>query len=419
MSTRRGRSDGGLHDGKRRSFASVDQALNEAEARIFERRRAGWVEVGESGKAAIGPARNHELEAAIVDDLDDIAAWTVYADWLQARGDEFGEWLALSLAGSLPDSDPRSAGLWSTELSWLSAGPDVEHMQLEHRHGFVVRAWVGQRDAMRDGPQPERLLAALLHSPTARLLRRLTIGPIPGGVVHAMLGRRDAIVLEHLRELTLGEFVRPDERMLSMVNIGDLARVLRRCPSLDTLSARGSGIQCDSAIEHPRLASLTLEAVRLSGPVVEALVRGSLPNLRRLELWLGRHERDAGAAIEHLHPLFDDDRAMPKLRELALINCEFADAVAEALAHSNRLTRLEHVDLSQGVLGERGGRAILEHAARFRRLRSLELGGNYLAPELARALEDALPGVVRIGEQIDPAIGREGGPRGYYVAVGE
>jgi uncharacterized protein (TIGR02996 family) len=417
--TRKGRGEGGLIDAKRRTFASAELATAEAERRILDRRRAGWRDAAGSPTY---PSRNHRLEAAIVDDLDDVAAWTVYADWLQARGDRFGEWLALSLAGSLPDADPRAGGLWSTDLNWVVERIDLDAFALlEHRHGFVVRAWIGEPAEGYRNRSPERLLDALLRSPNSWLLRSLTLASRRAPALSSvLLGHRDSIMLEHLRELVLGEADADDEPMRSLVTIGDLARVLRVCPSLETFHVRGTRIQFSAAIEHPRLVGLTLEAVDLHGEVVEAVARASLPALRRLELWLGHTDRFHDApTIANLHPLFDDDRLLPGLRELALINCDFADAIAEALAHSNRLARLEHVDLSNGTLAERGARAILEHAAAFRRLRSLDLHGNYLSPELALALEEALPGVVKIGEQIDPAVGREGRYRGYYVAVGE
>lgn len=51
--------------------------------------------------------------------------------------------------------------------------------------------------------------------------------------------------------------------------------------------------------------------------------------------------------------------------------------------------------------------------AGVRRFWEIELDG------IASALAVALAGVVRIGTQIDPAIGRDDGPPGYYAAVGE
>lgn len=418
LTTRRNRSADGLVDVKRKEFASADKASTEAEIRIRHRLSAGWREVG---SPLTNPARNHALEAAIVDDVDDVGAWSVYADWLQARGDRIGEWLALSLAGSLPDANPRE--LWSIELTRVAEQVDVEAMaRLEVRHGFIVQAWVGKPDGdfharHRERQFGARLLGALLRSAATWLLRSLTVGLSGGSQVDVLLGNPDSITLAHLRELMLGDFVDHRDNELARMTIGDLARVLRACPSLETLHVRGIGIRCDSAIDHAQLTRLTLETVELTGEAVEALARASLPSLCRLTIWLG-HGGYAKVTFDHLQALFREDHTMVGLRELALVNCDFADSIAEALAHSTRLARLERVDLSGGTMREHGGRAILDHVEAFRHLRSLDLDGNYLPPEIAGALEVALPGVVRIGTQIDPEIGRGDGT-GYYVAVGE
>jgi hypothetical protein len=319
--------------------------------------------------------------------------------------------------------DPRPDGLWSRELIWLTERHDVDAIaRLDHRHGHVVRARVARTDSAAFEVLV-RLIAALLRSPAATLLHSLTLGRlVTWSMVDTMLdtlfGQRQPILLEHLRELMLGDFVYPDETELSWVRVGDLARVLQACPSLRSLHARGASIACETAIDHPQLTRLTLETGGLACETVQALVSASLPNLRQLELWFGQPKYGATATIDDLAPLLHAD-ALPSVRELGLVDCEFADALAEALARSPRLARLERVDLSRGTLRESGGQAILDHAERFRHLRSLDLDGNYLPPELADALGIALPGVVRIGEQIDPAIGRPDGPPGYYAAVGE
>ncbi|MFV8754872.1 hypothetical protein ACNOYE_30360 [Nannocystaceae bacterium ST9] len=417
INVRRGRVEGGLIDAKRREFDTHAQAAAEAEVRILDRLREGWHEV-EGMRAS--PTRNLRLEAAIVDAIDEAAAWSVYADWLQAHGDAFGEWLGLSLAGALADAPPQASGLWSTELLWLAGRLDLEALaRFECRHGFVVRAWVGRPDVGYTSTAPERLLAALLRSAAARLLHTLTIGRVgAGSLVDALLGDRDSIMLEHLRELTLGDFVYPDEGELSWVRVGDLARVLPACPSLRTLVARGGEATCSARFDHATLESLTLETGGLAGEVCQAIVAGSLPALRTLELWFGQPRWGASATIEHLRPLLEGE-AMPDLRALGLVNCEFTDAIAESLARSPRLARLERIDLSRGTLSERGARAILARASAFRRLSALDLDGNYVPPELADALTLALPNVVNIGEQFDPALGRGHGPPGYYAAVGE
>ncbi len=408
--TRRGRL-AGLVDAKRRKLDSPEGALEQAELQVEERTNEGWIEVTAQVQ---GPARNAELERAIVDDPRDPAPWSVYADWLQARGDPFGEPLALSLTNAA-EFDPRA--LWSTQLRWLGNALELERLgPLEHRHGFLVEARVEWPEILGMNAA-RRLLAALLRSPTSQLLRRLTLArPSNNQLVDALLGDDDSLRLEQLRELTLGEF--EDRCPFAWVRIGDLARVLLACPTLERLRAWGSEIGWTQTVQHGALERLELVTGGLASEVVEALLRSKLPRLRRLDLWFGQPGWGASATIEQLRPLFDPTH-LPELRELGLINAEFTDAIVEALVGSRRLATLERLDLSRGTLHEPGAAAILTHAAAFRRLRSLDLDANYLSPASSEALALALPGVVRIGEQVDPTIGRPDGPPGYYAAVGE
>lgn len=416
--TRRGKLEG-LVDAKARELGSREQARAEAELLVLARLREGWHEV-----LLPAPTRAHALEAAIVDEPGDPARWAVYADWLQAQGDAFGEPLGLALAGMLDDA-VLERWTWSSELRWLCERDDLaEFAELERRHGFVLGARIGHLPLQWGKGVPTRLLAALLRCPAGRLLTKLALRRM-NNQVDALLGERDSIMLEHLRELVLGDFVYPDEGELSWESVGALDRVLAACPMLRALHVRGGGIEFDAACEHAALCALTIETAWIDRRPLEVLLACSLPVLRRFELWIG-HPRDVMVpedfeppTLSSLSALLDAPTRWPALRELGLVNTVLADALPQRLADSPLLPRLERLDLSRGTMHEPGARRLLERASAFAHLRELDLRANFLTADLADALERALPGIVRVDAQRDPTSPDRMGMTGYYVSVYE
>src|SRR5690606_23609190 len=89
-----------------KTYASADKAAAEADKLIKSKTKKGYVEVQLDAKAqatakaktAAAGSRNPELEAAIIDNPEDVGAWQVYFDWLQGQGDPWGERGNLAIA---------------------------------------------------------------------------------------------------------------------------------------------------------------------------------------------------------------------------------------------------------------------------------------------------------------------------------
>src|SRR5262249_19508644 len=122
------------------------------------------------------------------------------------------------------------------------------------------------------------------------------------------------------------------------------------------------------------------------------------PRLHTLQLCIGQSD-SYGCDVEFgdLQWIFDGEN-LDNVRHLGLANSNFADGIAEALAGSKILDRLEPVDLSRGTLGERGVAAILA-APGFAKLKRLDLSYSYISPELCRQLGKLGPVVVLDGQQ--------------------
>jgi uncharacterized protein (TIGR02996 family) len=112
------------------SYDDPGVAMREAAAAIKRLRVRGYVE-GE---------RSEELEAIIARDPDDPAAYQVYADWLDARGDPRGEFITVA---SALDEQPESAELAAREQALLDlqpltfADPRWRGLELYWRCGYV------------------------------------------------------------------------------------------------------------------------------------------------------------------------------------------------------------------------------------------------------------------------------------------
>ena len=134
----------------------------------------------------------NDLLAAIYERPDDLAARSVYADYLQDRGDPRGELIALQLAGVFPER--QAALLRAHEADWL-AGTGM--IQARWRDGFVD-ACTCTADA--DPADPRWRLVRELVGTTALsdaherpLLRVLTVAD-----ARALAALTRALPVEHL-----------------------------------------------------------------------------------------------------------------------------------------------------------------------------------------------------------------------------
>jgi uncharacterized protein (TIGR02996 family) len=201
------------------------------------------------------PARDEELEGAILRDPSSPMAYLVYGDWLQQKGDPRGELIALhaALADAPPGDFPR---LKAAEEALLSAHaaqfygplgrfPSARRTHLEWYMGFV------EEICPRAAFEPE----AFLSHPSARF-------------VQIVAGRGLTAPPACLRRLRAYD--------------SELAWVWS-APLLEELQVdQGPKVSLGEP-RHERLARLEIH--RPSGHALQALARAELPGLRELALW--------------------------------------------------------------------------------------------------------------------------------------
>jgi len=163
---------------------------------------------------------------------------------------------------------------------------------------------------------------------------------------------------------------------------GDLHAPLAAFPELRFLGVRGtSGLSC-SPVTHDALTELVIEGAGLERSFVEGLSRSTLPELARLELWLGSEDCGFSASPDCFKELFHET-PFPKLKHLGLRNAESADAFAEALRGAPIVKQLESLDLSLGYLTDAGAAHLLDNPA-IAKLKTLDCIGTTFPPTRAR-----------------------------------
>ncbi|EFG65186.1 WGR domain-containing protein [Streptomyces sp. SPB074] len=203
-----------------------------------------------------------------------------------------------------------------------------------------------------------------------------------------------ATILEHraelpaLRALFLGDMTMEDAE-ISWIQQSDITGLLTGFPELEELGIRGGSELALSPVRHEKLRLLTVETGGLPATVVRSIGASDFPALTHLELWLGIDEYGGDSTITDLAPLLSGER-LPALTHLALRDSEQQDLIAEAVVTAPVLDRLDSLDLSLGVLSDRGAEALLSAAPRLTHLQSLDLHHNYLTEEVRERLRTAL-----------------------------
>ncbi|WP_157429730.1 hypothetical protein [Actinomadura oligospora] len=186
-----------------------------------------------------------------------------------------------------------------------------------------------------------------------------------------------------------------------------LEAMLRAVPSLRELVVQCNDISVPHDVfgdeppppfrEMAHLRRLVLRDEAMNPAVVSALGTSAFPRLESLELWLGRYEYGWGGSARDLDPLLNGP-GFEGLRRLTLVS-DLDGALVDQLADGALVGRLEFLGLLFGVLDASGASRLRERWSAFGGLRGLDVTGNAIPAGAARALQEAAPGVVRVGSQ--------------------
>ncbi len=317
--------------------------------------------------------RNPALEAEMVAHPEQIEPYTVYADFLQERGDPLGEWIALGILADKGGDEAserfaRYRKLHDVRLMG-GLGTRLAGIQLEWRFGMIraieqigaMHAWpellalrvASTLEAIRlSGLRPD--VANIIVTLAAPSLRAVSIEGVHGDDLTA-LGSRE------LRELsvsgsraTLGAALPAKlERLVWRVRETAIeGRVQLTIRELD-LELRADSLNLLGQLELPGLERLRLELEHLPLRELAGILRACESPITHLELASGRIDPATFATIAQL-PI------AKRITKLGLTGLELTDAMLAAMTPGD-FTNLSEIDVSFNELTGAG----VAHAKRF------------------------------------------------------
>jgi uncharacterized protein (TIGR02996 family) len=363
--------------------------------------------------------KREELEAKLTEHPGDVDLRMVYADLLQSTGDPRGELIALAHRGNQADADAYLAKHEDVLLGPLKRFKktfDHESQDAFTWHlGFIRSAKIGYEsnsagdlDEDSDECTADLVVAALLQHPSALLLEELTItmNMLDDGMYFSDVVKAIAQYgAPALRSLRLGEYQQAGPGGVengydyenSWAGLGDASELWKAVPRLERLriqlnlgGASLNGADTIGTFDLPRLEELDVITGGMSAGCARSFAAGKLPAAKRIELWFGSNNYGGDATVKDLEPLLAGD-GVPKLQRLGLMNAEFADDLATALAPSPLLSRIRELSFAHGLMTDAGAQAIAAHADAYKHLASLDLSNNYISSDGIAAVRSVCP----------------------------
>lgn len=356
------------------------------------------------GATSVQDARNPELEAAIVADPTNREAFSVYADWLQERGDPRGELISLHLSekgseaqafleehidyflGQLAEhQEVYDAGL-NNSASHLRTPAEEEAWQKTHKQAFLWRNGFIHRVRLShdiyshedwEGKTVEVLEMVLAH-PSARFASEFAFmsnGDPSEDDLQDLVDLLGQKAPPTTRRIILGDNV----DQISWHHVGSLASLWRGVPQLRVLEIETGSFEVGKMVA-PALERAIFITGGLSKSCGKDIATASMPAIQHLEIYYGTPNYGGTCTIDDVRPLLERTD-LPRLEYLGLKNSEFADDIARSLDGADILKSVKTLDLSLGMMTDDGARALVTARGSLAHLDCLDLRENYLTSE--------------------------------------
>lgn len=257
-------------------------------------------------------------------------------------------------------------------------------------------------DQYEDGVKLVDLIEQAANEASSQEVSSIIIGDWGGAYENDSSDTVEALVrlnsrFPNLRKLFIGD-MSFEECEVSWIMQSNLAPLLTAYPELTSLTIKGStGLELEPA-SHSKLEELIIICGGLGQSVIRSISEGQFPSLTKLELYLGVDEYGFDGDLEDVLTLIKPGK-FPKLSYLGLKNSELQDEIAIALADAPILDQLQTLDLSMGTLTDSGAEALLA-SDKVKRLQHVDLSYHYMSDAMiARWKESGLS--VNVDDQQD------------------
>jgi uncharacterized protein (TIGR02996 family) len=319
-------------------------------------------------EAAVTEARDAELERQLREDPANVTSYSVYADWLQERGDPLGELIALGVASA--DGNDNDVGRFERHLkrhgAYLlgEAATELATLRLGWRYGFVCEI-----DAL--GELEPRMWERLLGLRVCELLEAITLRrPCSDAAATAIASAAPAslhtLALESLPGALPLPLMRRPLKALAVRATPTPFEIVTLPPSLERLE-----LQAFRVLRQPQILDVRELALLGTETNLATLARTSLPQLTHLTVDLmGAVVIDALAhlaapALTHLTlrsadldvAVFQQLATLPlagRIRSLGLVGLGLNDETIVPFTTTRGFTALEEIDVSHNELTRPG-----------------------------------------------------------------
>lgn len=253
-------------------------------------------------------------------------------------------------------------------------------------HAYRIRI---SYDEFESKTSIESKIEQFANDPKAGQVTELIIGAFDfesstssAGIVAALVSAKDK--LSNLLHLFVGD-ITYEESEISWIQQSDVSPLFDAYPKLLHFQVRGGNDLSLGKLTHANLETLIVETGGMPPNVVREVCYATLPNLRKLELWLGSDDYGFESSIDDLAPLMSD-KLFPKLKSLGLCDSILSDEIAQKLNGAPVMNIIEELDLSMGTLSDVGGQALLDNPA-VKKLKSLNLNHHYMTDGMMSKLK--------------------------------
>lgn len=307
-----------IEDGKKtteRKFVSEEASAKMLEKLVAEKLAAGYVPFDDGAHVSVVDGqtvlRSRELEGAILENPQDNAAYLVYADWLQSRGDPRGALIVQMVNGvdPMPYVKKHKKALFGALVARVV--PPLDKPPFIWHNGFIKRVELERERKFR---------------PISPVLQTLLAHPSGALLTEAELGSDDLADIRTALDLLVA--ARAPLRWLEILSgseIGDLGPALKTFRNLRILVVK---VRARNREPHV-MAPITLRSIAAHAP----------PSLRWLSVRVG-----GGPSLGDLLPLFE--RELPHLTTLEIIDARFGDPLVDALLAAPFAKQLTKVRLA-------------------------------------------------------------------------
>lgn len=193
--------------------------------------------------------------------------------------------------------------------------------------------------------------------------------------------------LQHIKSLFVGD-MDFEECEVSWIEQGNYEELLKALVNLNKLTIKGSNGLSFGKIDHSNLEELEIICGGLPGSVMEQIADAHLPNLKKLNLYLGVEDYGFESDPVYIDKLLNSD-VIKNLEYLGLGDSEIQDDIVEAIMKLDTLENLKVLDLSNGTLTDKGGAFLLENEERLKSLEKLDLTYHFLSDDMMKAFEES------------------------------